>query len=840
VAPWIDSTQIHSIWEEAEGVRAVELPYRMVDCTDGEFLLCGKILADLGSQVILVEPPDGHPARRRPPLMSPGEGHSAMESIQWWSYNTGKESLIVDMGAPSGSVVLESLIKSSDAIVLSEKPPIPIGPELEVELHRWNPSLVITKLSSFGQFGPYREFAGSELVTQALSGYLRLNGDPDRAPVRIGHSLAFLLAAAYGALYTVVALRSARQRAVVDVSTQAAAGWQLLNAGATPVLEHMDPERAGIYSAAMAQIQGIPFPLIYPCRDGHILFFVIGGPGGARSFYELREWMKEHGMAPAILDEMVWEEIDFRNDPKAKPMHDAVVEAWMKFFPTKTKHEIMERSLERGILISPINDMADVAKHTQLLDRGFYHELSDGPGTMPGGFIIADGKRIQKTTPPPRLAERLISPDQLQPRPTRNEATSTPARLSVGTGREPYSGLRILDLGWLYAGPVVPRFFGELGANVIRIESVSRVDLTRTSGPFKDAKPGWNRAQLFAEANANKRSLGINMGSKKGLAIARRIACEWADVIAEGFTPGTLEKWQLTYEDLNSIRPDLIVARTCQMGQTGPWRNYRGFGWNAASIAGLLSITGWPDRGPTLFHGAYTDVLNPPLFAIALAAMIERRERTGQGGTVDVAQLEVTAYYVRELLLEYFASGRVASRTGNRDGRFAPQGVYPCRGDDNWTAITCRETEQWLALCEVAGLDDLAKDESLMEVSNRHRRHDEIDQRLSQWTVGWDPDDLMWELQAKGVPAGAVLRLSEWIEDPQLNARGQFRWLSHPVMDYVPYLGPPALSNTFANTVKRAPLLGEHSGEVLKETLGMNDEEIADLVAEGILEFVLD
>jgi len=802
-------------------VSDIGLAYRVLDLTDGEGMFCGKVLADLGADVVVLEPPDGHPARVRPPILD-GE-----DSLQWWSYATGKSSAVVDVSSPAGREEFRALVEASHALLVSDPAAQPVPPDLEALVHAWNPGLVVTRLTPFGSWGPYRHYAGSDLVLQALGGYLRLNGDPDRAPVRISHELAPLLAAAYGAFSTIVALRAGGERPFVDVSAQDAAGWQLLNAPATPVLEHKDPERSGIYSQAMAQIQGIPFPLIYECKNGYVLFFVVGGPGGARSFYELRDWMKEDGAAPDVFDEMVWEEIDFLRNPGAKDLHETTVKAWTAFLETKTKEEIFSRALDRGILIAPVNDMADVAGHEQLHARGFFRDV-DGRRTVPGGFVVVNGQRLEANSAPPERGQR-------------HQRSVAPAAVQhAGRGDQPYAGLKVLDLGWMYAGPAAPRIFAELGANVVRVESETRVDLTRTSGPFKDDRPGLNRAQLFMEANAGKRSVGLNLNESRGVEVMRRLALEWADVVVAGFPPGPLEAWELTYDDVKDSRPDLIVARTCQMGQTGPHRNYRGFGYNSASIAGFLSLTGWPDRPPTLFHGAYSDILTPPIFALALAVAIDRRERTGAGGTVDLSQFEVSAYYLREPLTAYLATGALASRLGNRATRFAPQGVYPCSGEDQWIAISCTDDEQWAALCAAAGLDDLAGDAALHDAAGRQQRHDEIDERLSAWSRGREPAELMHDLQANGVPAGALWRLGEWIEDPQLAARGYFRWLHHPVMDYVPYLGPPAVSSAYSQLVRRGPLLGEHSAEVLAETLGLGDDDLADLVADGVIQVMLD
>ncbi len=403
-----------------------------------------------------------------------------------------------------------------------------------------------------------------------------------------------------------------------------------------------------------------------------------------------------------------------------------------------------------------------------------------------------------------------------------------------------FDGLKVLDFGWIGVGPITARYFADHGATAIRIESSTRFDGLRMAPPYKDAKPGLNNSQFFATFNASKMSLGLNMAHSEARAIAKRLCLEWADVITEGFTPKQMRAWGLHYDDLAPTRPDLIMVSTCQLGQTGPYSMYAGYGNMAASLAGYYEITGWEDRGPCMVYGAYTDMLTPAVGASLITAALDYRQRTGKGQWIDLAQFEVGVNHLPVTVLDYTVNGRIASRCGNREARACPHNAYPCQGENRWLAIAIFADEEWRALVALMGNPAWTQAERFATLAGRQVHEAEIDRHLTEWTASQDAFVLEAQLQQAGVAAGVVAKQSDLFADPQLKERGFFAWCDHKVMGRTPYDG---LMSHFSKTpghVAPAPLLGEHYEAILGDILQYSEEQIADLIGQGVVEMHLE
>lgn len=403
-----------------------------------------------------------------------------------------------------------------------------------------------------------------------------------------------------------------------------------------------------------------------------------------------------------------------------------------------------------------------------------------------------------------------------------------------------FDGLKVLDFGWIGVGPITARYFADHGATAIRIESLTRFDGLRMAPPYKDAKPGLNNSQFFATFNASKMSLGLNMARPEARAIAKRLCLEWADVITEGFTPKQMRAWGLHYDDLAPIRPDLVMVSTCQLGQTGPYSMYAGYGNMAASLAGYYEITGWEDRGPCMVYGAYTDMLTPAVGAALITAALDYRQRTGKGQWIDLAQFEVGVHHLPATVLDYTVNGRIATRRGNRDDRACPHATYPCQGENRWLSIAVFTDEEWRVLVAVMGNPAWAQAERFATLAGRKASEEEVDRHLAEWTATQDAFALETQLQQTGVAAGVVAKQSDLFEDPQLKDRGFFAWCDHKVMGRTPYDGLMSQLSKTPGQVAPAPLLGEHYEEILHGLLQYSEEQIADLVGQGIVEMHLD
>jgi len=399
----------------------------------------------------------------------------------------------------------------------------------------------------------------------------------------------------------------------------------------------------------------------------------------------------------------------------------------------------------------------------------------------------------------------------------------------------PFDGIKVADFSWIMVGPTTVKYLADHGATVVRVETASPPDRLRAAGPFKDGVPGTNRSQFFGDFNTSKLSLSLNLKNPTGVAVARRLIA-WADVYIESFTAGTMDDLGIGYKTARSLNPSIIMASTCLMGQSGSAAAFAGYGYHAGAIAGFYEILGWPDRAPNAPWVAYTDTIAPRFLAATIMAALDHRRRTGQGQHIDAAQLETALHFLAPQIIDFNVSGRVVSRAGNRSDTMAPHGAYPCSGDDQWCAIAVESDEQWDALRRAMGDPAWAGDDRFRTAEGRLRHQDEIDGRLGEWTNGRSAQEVMHLLQSAGVPAAVVQRSSDLLRDPQLAHRRFFRYMDHAEMGNIPYTGHQFRIRGYESGPRfPAPLLGEHNELVLREILGMTDEEITEVLAAGAI-----
>jgi benzylsuccinate CoA-transferase BbsF subunit len=411
------------------------------------------------------------------------------------------------------------------------------------------------------------------------------------------------------------------------------------------------------------------------------------------------------------------------------------------------------------------------------------------------------------------------------------ETASAPADPS--TEGLPFSGLKVADFTWSAAGPIISKQLADLGATVVRVESSRHPDSVRFGGPFLDDIPGINRSGFFADFNSSKLSLALNMANPASRDVALRLI-DWADLVMECFTPRVMEKWGLDYPVLSERKPDLVMFSSCLQGATGPYREYAGYGGQGASLAGIHYLTGWPDREPCGPKGAYTDTITPRFGLAAIAAALAYRREHGVGQHIDVSQIEAALQFLAPEMVDYTVSGRVAERTGNRNGVSAPCGVFRCAGDDRWIAIEVRDDRDWAELVELTQLPQLA-DPGLTAAGARLERQDDIEAALQTWLVEQDAATVVERAQQRGIPASLVEKASDLFDDPQLLARRHFVALEHPEMGVCRYNGPSyQLSRTPAQLRSAAPLLGQHTEQVMT-MLGYSAEDVTALIEADIL-----
>jgi crotonobetainyl-CoA:carnitine CoA-transferase CaiB-like acyl-CoA transferase len=401
----------------------------------------------------------------------------------------------------------------------------------------------------------------------------------------------------------------------------------------------------------------------------------------------------------------------------------------------------------------------------------------------------------------------------------------------------PLEGIRVADFSWFAAGPVYTEILANHGAQVIRIESQSRIDGLRVLHPQPEGKYGWNTGGWYNNCNASKLSFTVSMRYPKALEVVLRLIAK-SDIVVENYTPGTVEKWGLTYEKMLEVKPDIIFVREPMQGSDGPQADYAGFGAVIAPLAGINYLTGPPDRPPIGLGTQYTDyVINPGHATIATLAALRYRNRTGKGQLIELAQLESSVSVVGTALMDYAVNGRIQTSQGNRLPYAAPHGAFRCQGDDRWCAIAVFTDDQWRAFCQAIGDPQWCHEERFATLQGRKENDDDLERLVEGWTSTRTAEQVMETLQAAGVPAGVVQNAQDVLEnDPHLKARGYYVYLDHPEAGHTAYDGPGfRLSKTPGKLRSPAPCLGEHTDYVCREVLQMDDEEIAQLVMDGVL-----
>ena len=407
-------------------------------------------------------------------------------------------------------------------------------------------------------------------------------------------------------------------------------------------------------------------------------------------------------------------------------------------------------------------------------------------------------------------------------------------------------GLRILDLTQVAAGPYATLLLGCMGAEIIKVESCSRLDISRgpaRPGPgsarvYPGGVPGerpWNRAGHYVHRNVNKRSVTLDLVTERGKALFLRLVGV-CDALFENYRASVMDRLSLGYTTLAQVNPRLVYVKISSQGATGPEKDYGSLGSTLEQTAGLASITGYEDGNPLMTNETYPDPVVGILAVGACMAALRRRRHTGTGTFVDLSQREVTASMLGEYVVDYARSGRVPSPMGNRHPLRVPQGVYPCQGDDMWLAISVGTDAEWQGLCQAIGQPQLAQDARFATVLARRQHQADLDQILSAWTQTHEHYHAMHTLQTHGVPAGAVLTGGETLTDPHLQERHFWEVVEHPEAGTYQQFSPPwRLSKNPRRPTTPAPGLGEHNHYVLGHLLGLAAQDIAGLEAEGVI-----
>jgi benzylsuccinate CoA-transferase BbsF subunit len=399
---------------------------------------------------------------------------------------------------------------------------------------------------------------------------------------------------------------------------------------------------------------------------------------------------------------------------------------------------------------------------------------------------------------------------------------------------EAFAGIKVAEFSWVVVGPSSSRYLAEHGATVVKIESHKRLDTTKTSSPFAHNIPTPDSSMFYGRHNSNKYSVSLDLQHPNGKKLAWKII-EWADIVTESFSPGTMEKMGLGYESVRQVRPDIIYLSSSMQGRGGPHSSYAGYGMNAVNLSGFTEVSGWPDKAPLAPYGAYTDYVCARFNALSLIAALDYRRRTGKGQYLEQSQFETAIHFFAPPLMDYQVNGKVMERNGNRLPGAAPHGVFQCQGEDNWVAISVPDEEQWLKFCRATGHPDLSAQGRFATLADRKKNEDDLDRLVTEWTLSRTREEVEAVLQAAGIAASVVEKPQDVYADSQFNHRHYWVPQDHPVMGEQLYEMQSAfiLSKTPRRIKRPSPCLGEHNEYVFKELLKMTDDEIAEHIIDG-------
>lgn len=776
---------------------------RVLDLSRGPMTAVGRLLADLGAAVTevhvhgITEEPAG-------PLV---EGSVEPDTVGVAINRYGVDTVVVDPSIPEDQRRWVHLLAGADILIEDTAPGSHAEKALAARnIHAEHPRLVILSISDFGRDTDYRGWQATTPVLHALTSELSRSGIPGREPlVPPAAQLPYHVAAAQAAVMTVGVYLDRLRTGEGDLID-----FSILDGA----MQTLDPPygTAGTASAGVAlsaqrrdwKAEQLRYPII-ACKDGHVRICLLA----KRQWHGMFEWMgRPEQFADPSFDRL-----------RVRFSSPELMAAIGQFCAGQTRAELEVAGQRHGVPTAAVLTLAETLGAEQVESRGSFHEVELAPGIsapVPAGVVEIDGHRA---VAPPRSepARRIDVAPTLAVRERRNEGL-------------PLEGLRVLDLGVIVVGSDTGRLFGDLGADVIKIENSA----------FPDGLRGnlTTMSQTYGAGHRNKRSIGIDLRTPQGRAIAHRLAA-LSDVVLTNFKPGVAETLGMDLQSLRELNPGIVVVDSSAFGPTGPWAKRMGYGPLVRAAAGFTDLWVYPDEPESFCDTVtvYPDHVAARIGVLGALALLLRRERTGTGGSVSIAQSEV--------MLSHLA-GEIAADVLVRRGHQpsaqrvhdAPWGLFPAAGEDRWLAVTVRDDADWGALCGVIDRPDLVADVRLRTRAGRDAERGRIDEAVRAWTSQRPAPEAMDLLQAAGVPAGAVLRAAEVAEWDYYLQRRAFREELHPYADE-----PFTLENVQIHSDRiadppllQAPLLGEQTREIATELLGMDDAGIDELIATGVFE----
>ena len=749
--------------------------------------------------MVKVEPPGGDPWRAWSAggaKVDPEDGGALFQFL-----HHGMRSVVGRPGDPE----VEDLVAGAD-VVIESFPPSQFDPQGWRDAH---PGLIVCSITPYGRAGPYAERPTTEFIVQAESGGLVGRGSVRSIPFQAGGRTSEWLAGTFSAMAVAAAARRAARSGHGDHIDFSVA--EVMTIAANSYAEYI---RALLGSPP---IQGatrtIETPSVEPTLDGYV-----GVCTNSRE--QFHSFLLAHRPSRPHRDRRV-------QQPRRPPGAVGRV----------------ERDRAR------VDDAAHDRRHRADGQRAPH---PGGAGARPGQH-----PRVRPLRRPQDLRRRRLghlhdaAPSVAHER--RGPAAAAAGAATGGAHRPgrvahagappigaddpdlPLAGVRVLDLTAWWAGPIAAGALADLGADVIHVESVSRMDGMRATGASTGMEgPWWERSSHYLCSNVNKRNLTLDLGTEAGLGLLRRLIAE-SDAVLENFSPRVLGNFGLEWEQIEALNPRCLLVRMPAFGLSGPWRDNVGFAQTMEQVTGLAWITGHRDDQPRIQRGP-SDPNAGMHAAFALIVGLAEREATGRGCLLEVTMVEGALNAAAELVLEATAYGNLLERDGNRSPHVAPQGLYRGREPETWLAVSVATDDQWRSLVAALGTPVWASDADFAGEAGRRARHDELDERLAEWSATRDVAEAAELLVAHGVPAAVGRDPRSMYDHPQLRARGFYEAIDHPV---VGRLATPTLPFRFASVDHwlrtPAPTLGQHNHEILVEELGVDEATYTALEAAQVI-----
>lgn len=787
---------------------------RVVEVGEGKTLAhAGKLLRDLGAEVIKIEPAGGDAMRAYGPFPSdkPDPAHSGMFIF----LNGGKRGTRLDVETSEGGEGLVSLIDGTDVLLHSFQPAEAkrLGLEPEGLLERY-PRLIVSAVTPYGSTGPYAEWRGYAIQAQSGSSVARRIGDPEREPLTSPLDQAEIQhGAVHSAVATVLALvhrnRTGRGQ-FVDVGVMEAVSIAMVG-NSIPMMVYGDMEP---WTRGSRVFAGGPWG-VFPTRDGYFGAFTAIDRQW-RTFLEYLgdpDWGKDPRFAQASAGAMR----EISGDERLE-LHRHLQDS----FRERTSAEVWEFTKRERISFHPVQTVSQVVESDHMQERDFF---VPAPGPHPPLRVPGAPYRMSVTPwappgPPPALDEEPASG-------WTSERAALP-QPRVNAGSLPLEGVRVIDLGQVWAGPLLGRYLADYGTESIVVDTKSRP--RNPVGQVDESSPLW-----WENTFRNRRSVQLDLKTPKGVELFKGLLGT-ADVMIDNFTPRVLPNFGLGYEDLTAEFPRLIIAALSAGGRSGPWADVLTYGPTLTSLYGVKSLNGYPEDGVVMEDSADLDPISGTYGMLAIMAALHHRDRTGEGQMIEIAQGEAGFIAVAEAMIEHLWNGREMGPQGNQHRVLAPHGIYPCAGDDRWIAIACGSDEEWSALARAAAHPDWLERDEFGTAAGRRAARAELDAAIGGWTASEDETALTQRLQEAGVAAFPAMGLPEMLEDPQFRHRGEHFELPESFPAGRLLNGNPwHLSAAPPQVRLRVPDPGQHNEEVFGELLGLSSKEVRALQEEGVI-----